>query len=1297
MALYLEEEDGGWRTVVEVPKTSSSGSDGPENNGSDGTPVASSSDAPPSQSSSDGGSVNDFDTGSDGDLEESFDGPPSPSSESDFAQKGLSTTTLALLDSSFLRNCIVRSLQECRSREERSVVTSAWSLIHYKGRPDGHATPAVATALVLAEDSSKTPQIIISHNQGFNVYNDSYEYDYADKTRYFTPDPVHGSWLLKEAGGSSDRIASMTFNDHVQDGVNIIQFIVQRLQNLDLTSEIRSELLYEFRLFVCRTSYARIGTRMNELGAESKNGTITRSVHEGLNTGKRFKLSLAFETNLTPAKVRELNEYPNLAGGVRLLGGSRYSFCLSNDNVSQWTHFIDSLWSKLQGHLFLPGMSPKSGKYRICPIVPDVASSRRMNACLSLFWAIRPITKAIFTTVFDVSAAHEDIKDAHSTASENTTQADEPVIPETALGADGLRLATFNEGRGEDFEDTLPGEDYTFADDILAANHTGPQIQNTTAQETEANISAINPDDPCVKLKRQEGQDRVSALDTIISSVTATQILMNTAETGFFGKTLGDVFFGRQYPKIPSRFDLKAAAVYVHGLGKGLNDDEVNLIISTALNAKMHAETILMVSFGKPGNTPKYLHDVRVPWSYFPVPTYDDDKRTDNDKQQRQTTNNEQRTTNNERRTTNNKQQTANGEQRAANSKQQTANNKRQTTNGEQQTTNNKQQTISTMTSTSGAHDAKRFPAALENLWDWVVSRKLSGADGPGVVYAYRDHGLWKAGRTRNIQRRMREWARDCPSSDRKWVGWRATPYVNRTEYLLHLALETVCLSRPQFQCNCGKTHLELFELGDDSKAAEDLILEVMEMVVLRLHSDPALETLDQHTRQLGKSLRRFKNNICPAFATKELAKEAGACYRRNMKQQERRGVSNKGKSVPNDTDNEKTFSLTTYKVHAIGTYSHFISMFGTTDSYSTQVGELEHRRIKRFYSHTNKAFRYVRQVTSQERQVRLIQAIRQRLENEKANENSKSDSLQANPRMPFKYKDPLPIADPSTRYQVSKSRSLHLNIMPWLNGLEEDVATKDFLRKLRSHLFCRLTGKHDKILVTQADRGRVFINNNDRIINPRTHSDIMLSSPDDANDDKPYLYARVIGIYHVETSLMKDAKHSAPKRVDFLWVHWYGSLPQRPCWKSRRLPQIGFVDSSDDEAFGFVDPTQVIRAVHLLPNFEVRKYSMMPGPSIARRADEEDMDYLQYYINIFADRDMMTRFCPDLTLATHIVSEVPDKSNSSEIKDEQDSTEEDDEAEKEEEDSKDGEEREKEEENPSEDSSNCNSVESDR
>ncbi|KAF5350366.1 hypothetical protein D9757_013634 [Collybiopsis confluens] len=47
-------------------------------------------------------------------------------------------------------------------------------------------------------------------------------------------------------------------------------------------------------------------------------------------------------------------------------------------------------------------------------------------------------------------------------------------------------------------------------------------------------------------------------------------------------------------------------------------------------------------------------------------------------------------------------------------------------------------------------------------------------------------------------------------------------------------------------------------------------------------------------------------------------------------------------------------------------------------------------------------------------------------------------------------------------------------------------------------------------------------------------------------------------------------------------------------------------------------------------------------GPSIARRSDEEDQDYSRYYVNIFADRDMVIRFCPDLTLGAHIATSIP-------------------------------------------------------
>ncbi|KAF7800213.1 hypothetical protein EIP86_011460, partial [Pleurotus ostreatoroseus] len=50
-----------------------------------------------------------------------------------------------------------------------------------------------------------------------------------------------------------------------------------------------------------------------------------------------------------------------------------------------------------------------------------------------------------------------------------------------------------------------------------------------------------------------------------------------------------------------------------------------------------------------------------------------------------------------------------------------------------------------------------------------------------------------------------------------------------------------------------------------------------------------------------------------------------------------------------------KVFNLSTYKLHALGDYPDTIPAFGTTDNYSTQTGELEHRHVKRFYSRTNR------------------------------------------------------------------------------------------------------------------------------------------------------------------------------------------------------------------------------------------------------------------------------------------------------------------------------------------------------
>lgn len=52
----------------------------------------------------------------------------------------------------------------------------------------------------------------------------------------------------------------------------------------------------------------------------------------------------------------------------------------------------------------------------------------------------------------------------------------------------------------------------------------------------------------------------------------------------------------------------------------------------------------------------------------------------------------------------------------------------------------------------------------------------------------------------------------------------------------------------------------------------------------LRMHSDATLEELDRVTLRLGEALRTFRDKTCPAFQTKELAREKAARTRRQAK-----------------------------------------------------------------------------------------------------------------------------------------------------------------------------------------------------------------------------------------------------------------------------------------------------------------------------------------------------------------------------------------------------------------------------
>jgi len=66
------------------------------------------------------------------------------------------------------------------------------------------------------------------------------------------------------------------------------------------------------------------------------------------------------------------------------------------------------------------------------------------------------------------------------------------------------------------------------------------------------------------------------------------------------------------------------------------------------------------------------------------------------------------------------------------------------------------------------------------------------------------------------------------------------------------------------------------------------------------------------------------------------------------------------------------------------------------------------------------------------------------------------------------------------------------------------------------------------------------------------------------------------------------------------------------------RLLKVAFVEDCDRDAFGFLDPGQVIRSTHLIPAFvsHCGTTSLRHRESFARQSGELD-DWEAYYVNM--------------------------------------------------------------------------------
>ena len=99
----------------------------------------------------------------------------------------------------------------------------------------------------------------------------------------------------------------------------------------------------------------------------------------------------------------------------------------------------------------------------------------------------------------------------------------------------------------------------------------------------------------------------------------------------------------------------------------------------------------------------------------------------------------------------------------------------------------------------------------------------------------------------------------------------------------------------------------------------------------------------------------------------------------------------------------------------------------------------------------------------------------------------------------------------------------------------------------------------------------------------------MVFANADHADENShPFCYAQVLGVYYANVVYIGPGIDGYEShRMEFLWVWRYQQMCMTcSCWMSHRLDRLQFLPVAAEDAFGFVDPSDILRACHVIPAF---------------------------------------------------------------------------------------------------------------